>query len=46
MSVGTAGKYPPPIEPERSCGEAEADGTMGETFSEVDRLKSCGGGPG
>ncbi len=34
------------MEPERSCGEAEGEGTMGETFWEVDGLKSWGGGPG
>lgn len=39
-SVGTSGKYPPPMEPERSCGEAEGEGTIGETFWEVDGLKS------
>lgn len=40
VSVGTAGKYPPPMEPERLCGEAEAEGTTGDTFWEADGLKS------
>lgn len=46
VSVGTTGKYPPPMEPERSCGEADEGGAIGETFSEVDGLKTWGGGPG
>ena len=40
VSVGTEGKYPPPMEPERSCGEAEGEGTTGDTFWEADGLKS------
>lgn len=34
------------MEPDRSCDEAEGEGIIGDTFWEVDGLKSWGGGPG
>jgi hypothetical protein len=46
VPVGTAGKYPPPMDSARPCDDVGGDGTIGETFWEVDGWKSWVGGPG